>query len=647
MKTIITAVMLAYITNIYASQTFAERRDISLRGHVGKLLSLCVKNHIAETDPLYLTSPFHARQEASLWQSEFWGKWMHSAVPLAGMAGDTRIDALVASGLEDILSTQDESGYIGNYRSDRRYGHGCWDVWGTKYTLMGLLVACGPDSRVDQSLRKDALDAAVRLADCLMRSFGDVEGDSFTASGEKLPLCRTGWYKGMPSCSVLEPIVLIYRATGAKRYLDFARYIVEQMDDDAGARLMKDCDVPVFDRVTNGHLDSSLKAYEMMSCYQGMLELADVLRETGNDADAKLARKMADAAICTAEHILREEINIVGGSASGEHWYNGKARQVWNYNRQNETCVLTTWMRLCGKLYSETADTKWIDALEQCFYNAYLSTMKSDGSVFSQYFPLAGTRTTGEHHCRMQTNCCNANGPRGFLCFLDAMLSACGDTVSVSLYSSGHASVYVPALDEKVSFQMYTEYPKTGCVEIWYRSKKTRKFVVEPRVPGWCRRWTLKLGEQVVLDSTSTDRPWLDRVWNPGDKICLEMEMPVVSHVLDGHVCFTRGPIVLARDARWGRDIADTVRPCFAGDGSGETKVPDFSKMKLDFRPVDSRAVWMAFDAVMPMGTHSESVDGKLPSTVRFVDFSSAGGTWDSRSAYRTWLPLLRFEARR
>lgn len=618
--------------------------DVRLQGRVAKAMALCLKNHVAATDALYLTKPFHARQETHLWQSEFWGKWMLSAVPFAAHDGDEQLKTAIAASVKDVISTQDVDGYIGNYRRDRRYGHGCWDVWGTKYTLSGLALAAQADGVLDDGLRRDALVAADRLGFCLMRTFGSATEKGFEPSGDVRPLCLTGWYRGMPSCSVLEPIVVMYRLTGKRAYLDFARYIVSQMDEDAGARLLKDCEMPVFLRLTNGGLDSSLKAYEMMSCYQGMLELSDELSKTGDAADAAVAKRLLFAAKSTAQHILDEEINIVGGAASGEHWYSGREKQAWNYNRQNETCVLTTWMRLCQKLYGETGETAWLDALEQCFYNAYLATMKPDGSAFAQYTPLAGTRTTGEHHCHMHTNCCNANGPRGFLVFLESVLAAKGDAVFLNLYASGHLSADVPSLGENVDFYVYTEYPKNGRVEIWYRSDAARTFTLALRVPGWCKSWRLEVnGER----KTGNGEIALARTWQPGDKVVLELEMNVVSHVLDGHIAFTFGPVALARDSRWATDIGETIRPAFAADGSGETTQPDIADLPLVFTPVEPEGAFLAFDAILPVGVHSESVDGKMSKTVRFVDFASAGSTWDARSSYRTWLPVLRFESRR
>lgn len=69
------------------------------------------------------------------WQTEFWGKWMHSAVPYSAYVRSPKLDAAIERSVERMLSTQRPSGYIGNYREDARCGTG-WDVWGMKYTML-------------------------------------------------------------------------------------------------------------------------------------------------------------------------------------------------------------------------------------------------------------------------------------------------------------------------------------------------------------------------------------------------------------------------------------------------------------------------------------------------------------------------------
>ena len=55
--------------------------EVRLRGPEGARLDACIERNVAKTDPLYLAECFSRRNESRLWQSEFWGKYMHSAVP--------------------------------------------------------------------------------------------------------------------------------------------------------------------------------------------------------------------------------------------------------------------------------------------------------------------------------------------------------------------------------------------------------------------------------------------------------------------------------------------------------------------------------------------------------------------------------------
>lgn len=42
----------------------------------------------------------------------------------------------------------------------------------------------------------------------------------------------------MASCSVLEPVVWLYRETGAEKYLDFAERIVESIEEEGSSQLI-------------------------------------------------------------------------------------------------------------------------------------------------------------------------------------------------------------------------------------------------------------------------------------------------------------------------------------------------------------------------------------------------------------------------
>ena len=56
--------------------------QVRLKGYLGDRLDQMIEHHVVGTDIDYLTAPFQEKTERhGWWQTEFWGKYMHSAVP--------------------------------------------------------------------------------------------------------------------------------------------------------------------------------------------------------------------------------------------------------------------------------------------------------------------------------------------------------------------------------------------------------------------------------------------------------------------------------------------------------------------------------------------------------------------------------------
>ncbi len=594
-------------------------------GWYGRRLAAMIGNHVATTDAVALAALFADRKhgEDRLWhETEFWGKYMHSAVPLWSYSGDRRLGAKIAAGVRELLSHQEPCGYLGNYGEEFRCGMG-WDIWGMKYTMMGLM------HWFDATGDRDALFAATRLCDYLIGKLGS------------RPLLLTGEYGGLPSCSVLEPVVWLFRRTGERRFLDFASRIVSELvDAPDGPRLVEQASVPLAERRFAGDIPdffakegpewrrasapfSFTKAYEMMSCCQGLLEYHEAVDR----------QDLFAAVVATARNIAETEINLAGGASAGEHWFRGADEQWRHISWLQETCVTTTWMRLCGKLLSLTGDPLWADQLEKTFCNAYLASMNWPADTFAAYTPLAGYRAPGHHHCNMHHNCCNANGPRGWLAVLDSFLTAEGDGMTLNFFISGRARVTIPALGETASFKLYTRYPCDGDVEIEYHGKPLR-FTLKVRIPAFAEGAAVKVnGEALPLPAAGTYCT-IAREWRECDRVELMLPLTVRVHRLHDHVAFTRGPVCLARDTRFADgDIHDEIRVGAIGDAL----LASFARVKTP-----DPTMMLAVAAPLPAGSHTEDLDnGVLPDVIRFTDYASAGNLWRPDNRYRVWLPEL------
>ena len=581
--------------------------SVKIGGYVGRRIDECIEKRVKAQDVEHLVEPFRSRTESHRWQSEFWGKWIQGAIASYRYSRDAELYEIIRKGAESLMATQTEDGYIGNYAPEHQLKQ--WDVWGRKYSTLGLL------AWYDLSGDKRALKAARGVIDHLMTQVGP----------DKTPIAMTGNYFGMASCSILEPVVYLYKRTGETRYMEFASYIAEQLNGPDGPQLLDRVDKPVANRFPHPEVwwsrENGHKAYEMMSCYEGLLEMYKL---TGEE-------KYLKAVVTTVEAIIEQEINIAGSGSAFECWYGGKARQTQPTYHTMETCVTFTWMQLCNRLLQVTHDAVLADKLEQTMYNALMASLRADGGQISKYSPLEGARSAGEEQCEMHINCCNANGPRAFALIPQAMYHVqnqeAGDAVYVNLYAPSETTLSLSGKKApKVTFTQKTDYPVGGRIEIEVNPEKAAQFMLSLRIPMWCALDRVKVtvnGEPLTV----SDFGWLpiQREWKAGDKITLELDMRGRLVEQDNHQAILRGPVTLARDSRFGDGFVDETSVVVSQDGY------------VELTPVGSDFAWMAFTAPMKLGTDLEG-SGEAKQ-VHLCDFASAGNTWEKSIRYRIWLP--------
>ena len=123
--------------------------------------------------------------------------------------------------------------------------------------------------------------------------------------------------------------------------------------------------------------------------------------------------------------------------------------------------------------------------------------------------------------------------------------------------------------------------------------------------------------------------------------------MTVKPHRLDHAIAFTSGPVLLARDNRFGDgDVAEVVRYDVINanhatpwlEGTERAKPP--VKFAFKTERVLNPDMAMCWSCDLPLGSHWENPDGRRFTTVRFCDYASAGNLWSPLNYYRTWLPV-------
>ncbi|ETZ22294.1 glycoside hydrolase family 127 protein [Pedobacter sp. V48] len=595
------------VTGVSVAQDKLSRaKSETIGGFIGERLSNSYKNRVLLQDAGALIEPFKHRNETSLWQSEFWGKWFTSAVLAYRYKPTPELRQKLDAAVSGLIATQSADGYIGNYTKESRLKQ--WDIWGRKYCMLGLLdyyILTGD---------KKSLKAAKAVADNLIEDIKKADGIIVTK----------GNYRGMAASSVLEPICLLYTQTKDNKYLDFAEEIVRQWETPEGPQLISKADVDVskrFPKPENWYsFEQGQKAYEMMSCYEGLLEL---YRLTGKQVYKTAVEK-------TWQNICDKEINMAGSGASAEMWFGGKALQADPIFHYQETCVTVTWIKLCHQLFRLTGEAKYADAVEQSYYNALLGSTSHNGFHWAKYTPLSGLRLPGNGQCGMDLNCCVASGPRGLFNLPAHVVMKAADGLFVNYFVEGSYALATPS-GKNVTVLQHTDYPVTGKIGLTIKLSKPEAFSMNIRIPEWSKKSVLTVNGVAVTEVVSGRFATVKRTWKDGDEMALQLDMRGrVEFIGDKpqYATVLRGPILLARDeALKGPAMGSIVNL------AGKTGYVDLVAV-----PHPEGKTWLQFSLKFSPESYKEQ--GDEPVTVDLCDYASAGNGKEA-TYFKAWFPQL------
>ncbi len=579
--------------------------SVHLEGWIGEKIDRCLTRRVMVQEIAPLIKPFIERQEKDImgWRCEYWGKWFTSAQLGLAYQFTPERQAIIDAALHDLLETQTPDGYIGTYQPG--FHLGIWDIWGRKYVLLGLIAA------YDHSGEASVLQAACRLVDHLLAEAppGQV---NITATGADV-------LKGLAPSSILEPIILLYQRTGQQAYLDFAKTILADWDRpnpflSTGLQLVEKglAGVPPIQI-------GSAKAYEMMSCFEGLCEY---YRTTGEGV-------YLEAVVNFAHSLRQNEITIVGSGSNHELWCDGVRLQTEVLEQPLETCVTATWMKLCLQLLRLTGDPLWADELEISLYNALLGAMTPGGDWWAYYSPLIGQRVPSTpQHADVGLSCCVANGPRGLLIAPGWSTMADKDGLTINLYAPGKSDLKLSD-GSTVRITQQTNYPVENEIKFSIIPDGKRNFTLSLRIPAWSEQTSLSVNGEFV-DCQPGVYVRIKRQWSPGDQVVLKLDLSGrVVRAASGapQLAVMRGPIVLALDNRLCQSLEGAARLVVSpGDTVELTQVSDTPE-----------EVWMAFEA--PFEIRPSHFFDHHTIQVPLCDFASAGNAWSEQNLYRVWLP--------
>lgn len=578
------------------------------------------------------------------WRGEYWGKMMRGACFVYSYSKDKELYKILKDTVLDMMSAQDSLGRISTYSVEHEFDG--WDMWARKYVLLGLQYFLEICENYD--LCEKITDCMCRQADYIISKIGDTDG--------KLPITKaTRHWRGVNSCSVLEPMVRLYSLTEDKKYLDFAEYIVN-----CGA-----CEVEnIFKLAYNNELRPYqypvTKAYEMTSCFMGLLEY---YRITQNEY-------FKTCVINFANCILEDEFTVIGSCGCTHELFDHSAvRQANTTNGDiaQETCVTVTIMQFFYQLSLLTGDSRYMDAFEISLYNAYLGAVNTEKVIgetakqkypdleniplaFDSYSPLtAGTRGNGIGGLKRMENgfhygCCACIGSAGIGLAMKSAVFTTEKGIVINLFEKGDLTAQLPN-GKQVNISINTDYPKDKTVSVTVNSNGSFEILI--RNPYWSENTQILLNGKNL--ETNNGYVSINREWTVGDKIEIEFDMrtkaiypiPYGSQVLmnrvvwganymvptfdkedpkaKNHIALQRGPLMLAQENRLGYSVDDPVSIKVDKDGFVDTEISQ--------------------NKTAPYGCIIEAkVPTKNGADFTVTDYASAGKLYNKQSKMAVWM---------
>lgn len=489
------------------------------------------------------------------WDSDF-GKSIETAAYALSHRADPELEALVDEVVDAYARLQQEDGYLNSWYIRIEPGKR-WTNLRDRHELYnaGHLIE-GAVAYYHATGKRRFVDVLSRYADHIDEVFGP--------GSEQL--------KGYPGHPELElALVKLGRVTGEQRYLDLARFFVDErgrqpsyFDQEAKARgeqpedfhfsTLEYCQAhrPVREQTeVVGH------AVRAAYLYAGM---ADVATEFADDS--------LTAPLDTLwSHLVDRNLFITGGfgpSASNEGL-------TFDYDLPNETayaetCASVALVFWASRMLGRGPDARYADVMEQALYNNALAGLSLEGTRFFYDNPL---ESRGDHHrwTWHRCPCCPPNISRLVASVGSYFYGVSENEIAVHLYNAGTARIEVAG--EGVTLTQRTDYPFDGAVALTVDPAAEAEFTLSLRVPGWAESARLSVNGEVLSMEPENGYLRLKRHWKAGDEVRLELALSprrIFAHPKvtpdQGRTALMRGPLVYClEETDNGGDLNSLVLP--------------------------------------------------------------------------------------
>lgn len=578
---------------------FAPAGAVRLDGPLGKALEANRLGRLStfitdETSPaIALFGPEQvATNDEGDWYGEHAGKWLVAATRAAVRADDSALLDRVRRVADWLIAQQDADGYLGNYAPARRFmvpqppkpptwdgapALRTWDIWTHTYLIFGLIELW----RATDEERYCA--AACRIGDLAWRTLSD----------GKVSIIDLGNHFGLSATVLLDGAMVLWEATGERRYRDLGELVVTSMETEPRHRLLS--------MALAGADPSEIatgKAYQLL---WNLVGLARLYRATDEPRYLAAVRAQWEA-------VRKRHLTLGGGPWGGVAHRSREvfnAANAWSPEGYVETCSVMAWIQLNRELLGILGEAAFAQEIERSGYNDLLGAQAADGEDWC-YYQFPNGRRTHTTYWR----CCKSSGA---MALEELPAVAYGVTrdgaAAVNLLGPGSASLDLPGVG-LVTLTQAGPYPFPGPLTIVVDPSVEATFVLAVRIPDWATN------PQLIVDGEEVDAPpgtyaRIERHWRPGDTVTLNLPMPPVVHravqrniqeslapggetvaqeVLHRDwIAVTRGPLAYATDLIDGFKRSETVRfdgvPAVTTDGDAASLLHPAGRVPIRFTP--------------------------------------------------------------
>ena len=381
-------------------------------------------------------------------------------------------------------------------------------------------------------------------------------------------------------------LIKLYRATGELRYLDLAKFFLDERGYAHGTeRKPFDPKTQVLPTAPEGKLTPEQKRefwHARLRLRNGRMQdhkpVVDQHEAVGHAVRAGyMYSAMADILRFTEapgyenaldhlwDDVVGRKMYITGGLGTGQYDDEGfgDAYLLPNDSAYNESCAAIAHVFWQYRMNLLKGQSKYADMMELALYNGVLSGISISGDHFFYQNPLA-SENGGPRDSWIGLSCCPTNLSRIFPQIGGLVYAQSKKQVLVNLYAAGTAKLQMDD-GSTLKLTQQTEYPWDGKVRLTVDPAQATDFSLKLRIPGWAigrpvpsdlyRTSDAKVSPIVLtVNGEKTDAApgedgyvHLQRIWKAGDVVKLDLPMPTRRILANEKVEADRGKVTLMR----------------------------------------------------------------------------------------------------